>query len=91
MVFAGFLTPLLLLSSAVLAYRAQRFADIGWRGGEYARAFIGVAIGAILLGGLLRLLRPRSPWSSFGFGMVLAGVLGIAIAIAIMALFIATL
>lgn len=83
--FAGFLVPSALLAFLALAYWQQYFAGLGWRGGEYAHAFIGVAVGAVLLGCLLKLLRP--PWNSFGSGLVVGGLLGIVAVIAIVVLF----
>jgi hypothetical protein len=85
--FAGFVVPFVLLLSVVLAYKARYVAGIGWRGGEYAYAFIGVAIGAILVGCMVKLLQSKSPWNSVGSGMVIAGTLGVVITIAIIALF----
>lgn len=87
MVLTGFIAPCLLLTAVAFAYQAQLFAGAGWRGGEYAYAFIAVASGAILAGAALKLARPRSPWSSFGTGLILAGTLGVALTIAIIALF----
>ncbi|MEV1118259.1 hypothetical protein AB0I91_24620 [Actinosynnema sp. NPDC049800] len=72
--FAGFLVPFALQVAVVAAYRSWYFADLGWRGGEYAYAFIGVAIGSIVLGCAAKFFRP--PWNSVGTGLVLAGVLG---------------
>ncbi|WP_158853570.1 hypothetical protein [Saccharothrix deserti] len=82
--FAGFLVPCVLLSAVMLGYRSGYLAALGWRGGEYAYAFIGVAVGAVLVGCLLKLVRP--PWNSFGTGMILGGVLGVLSTIAIFVL-----
>lgn len=89
--FAGFLLPCLLLSSVVLAYRSEYLAGLGWRGGEYAYAFLGVALGATLTGGLLKLLRRGSPWRSFGTGLLLGGTLGVVLTIVIIVLFVIAL
>ncbi|AYY14007.1 hypothetical protein EF847_16150 [Actinobacteria bacterium YIM 96077] len=85
--FAGFALPFVLLVSVALAYQAGSFAGIGWHGGEYAYAFVGVAAGSVLVGSLLIFARPGSPWKSFGSGMLLAGASGGVIAIAIIVLF----
>ncbi|MEU4442357.1 hypothetical protein AB0K14_05970 [Actinosynnema sp. NPDC050801] len=85
--FAGFLVPFTLLSVVALAFRSEYFADIGWRGGEYAYAFIGVAVGAVVLGLVLKLLRP--PWGSVGTGMVLGGTLGVVTVVALLVLVLA--
>ncbi|HKS47612.1 MAG TPA: hypothetical protein VJT49_21365 [Amycolatopsis sp.] len=77
--FAGFMVPFVLLVLVVLAYTANFFADIGWHGGEYADAFLGVVIGAMVVGAVLKLLPPRLPWTSFGTGLLLAGTLGVVI------------
>jgi hypothetical protein len=85
---AGFLPPSLLLVAVAAAYGGQLFRDAGWRGGEYAAAFVGVTACAVVGGAALRLLRPESPWRSFGSGMVVAGTLGVLVAVAIAALFV---
>jgi predicted membrane protein len=87
--FAGFLVPFALLLALVFGYQAGSFADFGWRGGQYAYAFIGVAFGAILVGCLLKLVRP--PWNSFGTELILGGTLGVVSAIAIIVLILVAL
>jgi membrane protease YdiL (CAAX protease family) len=87
--FAGFAAPFALQLAVVAAFRAGYFTDAGWRGGEYAYAFIGVAIGSIVLGCALKFARP--PWNSVGTGMVLAGALGFLIVVAVFALFLVAL
>ncbi|KOX20469.1 hypothetical protein ADK67_29665 [Saccharothrix sp. NRRL B-16348] len=81
--FAGFLVPFALQVAVMVAFRGQYFADAGWRGGEYAYAFIGVAVGSIVLGCVFKFLRP--PWNSVGTGLVLAGTLGFVIVLAVLA------
>ncbi|MGW5055319.1 hypothetical protein [Actinokineospora sp. NPDC004072] len=76
---AGFLAAVGLLALTVLAFRADLVA--GWRGGEYATLFLGVAMGSLLLGAGLRLGRPR--WASFGSGLLIGGALGVVSAIAV--------
>ncbi|TQM84915.1 hypothetical protein FHX81_7380 [Saccharothrix saharensis] len=82
--FAGFVVPAVLLVAVVAAYRTGYFADAGWRGGEYAYAFIGVAVGAIVLGSALKFLRP--PWNSVGTGFLLAGLVGFGAVVAVFVL-----
>ncbi|MEV8441394.1 hypothetical protein AB0425_28780 [Actinosynnema sp. NPDC051121] len=82
---AGFAAPFALQLAVVAAFRTGYFADAGWRGGEYAYAFIGIALGSIVLGCALKLARP--PWNSVGTGAVLAGALGSATVVAVFALF----
>jgi hypothetical protein len=84
--FTGLTVPFALQASVVLAYRKHLFQGIGRQGGQYAFAFIGVAIGAILVGSVLRLLQPRSPWKAFGTGLLVGGTVGVATTIAIIAL-----
>ena len=79
--FAGFVVASALQVAVVVAYRAGYLADAGWRGGEYAYAFIGIAVGSIVLGGVLKLLGP--PWRSVGTGVLLAGTVGFAIVVAV--------
>lgn len=79
--FAGFAVPVALQGAVVTAYRAGSFAGAGWRGGEYAYAFLGVAVGAIVLGCALKFARP--PWNSVGTGFLLAGLFAFGVVVAI--------
>ncbi|MFJ6675015.1 hypothetical protein ACIQMJ_28265 [Actinosynnema sp. NPDC091369] len=79
--FAAFAVPVALQGAVVAAYRAGTFTGAGWRGGEYAYAFIGIAVGAIVLGCALKIARP--PWNSVGTGLVLAGLFGFGVVVAI--------
>jgi hypothetical protein len=81
---AGFVPPFALLLAVMRAYQAEYFADLGWHGGEYAYAFIGVAAASVVVGLVLKFLRP--PWNSAGTGMVLAGTAGVVIVIVVIAL-----
>src|SRR2546430_9108754 len=82
---AGFMVPFALLVLVALGYERRFGSDIGWRGGEYACAFIGVASGSVLVGILLR-LRPQSPWQRFGTGLIVAGTLGVVCTVVIVVL-----
>ena len=81
--FAGFLVPFALQVAVMAAYRGQHLADAGWRGGEYAYAFIGVAVGSTVLGCAFKFFRP--PWNSVGTGLLLAGTLGFALVLVVFA------
>ncbi|WP_216214872.1 hypothetical protein [Amycolatopsis aidingensis] len=74
--FAGFALPVTLLLLTVLALRGDYLAGAGWRGGEYAFAFFAVATTAVLGGSALKVVPPRSPWRSFGTGLLLGGAFG---------------
>jgi hypothetical protein len=69
--FLGFLLPVALMALLAVVYEGRYFG--GWQGGDYAHVFIGIAAGAVLVGGGLKLFSPR--WGSFGLGMVLGGML----------------
>lgn len=77
MTVAGFAVPFALLTAVVLGYRADFLGGVGWAGGEYAYAFVAVAIGAVVAGVVLQLVDRRSPWRRFGTGMLLGGGLGV--------------
>ncbi|MDQ0379938.1 hypothetical protein [Amycolatopsis thermophila] len=79
--FLGFALGAGLPAAVVVALARDALADLGWRGGEYTYAFLGVACGAVGAGCLCRLARP--PRRSFGTGLILGGVLGFAAAIAV--------
>ncbi|XVS67350.1 hypothetical protein ACQPYE_15210 [Actinosynnema sp. CA-299493] len=87
--FAGFLAPFAAQVAVLAAFQAGYFADAGWRGGEYAYAFIGVAVGSTVLGCVLKFFRP--PWNSVGTGLVLAGTLGFVVVLVAFAVFFAVL
>ncbi|MFI9817722.1 hypothetical protein [Saccharothrix variisporea] len=83
----GFLLPCALLVGLFLAYSSDTFGSWGWKGGEYAYAFIGVAVGAILLGCVLKLVWLESPRGALGTGLLLGGTLGVVVVFAIVVLF----
>ncbi|ROP36056.1 hypothetical protein [Saccharothrix texasensis] len=87
--FAGFLVPFAAQLAVPAAFRAEYFADAGWHGGEYAYAFIGVAVGSTVLGCAVKFLRP--PWNSVGTGLVLAGTLGFVTVLVVFAVFLVAL
>ena len=81
-ILAGFLFPFALLTLIAFAYRNDSFASIGWRGGEYANAFVWTAIGSIVVGAVVR-LTAEAPWRSIGSGMILLGSIGMLVVIAL--------
>lgn len=84
---AGFLVPFVLLVLVAVGLSRKVLWDTGWRGGEYGYAFAGIAVGAILAGCVLRILPPRSPWKSFGSGMIVGGTLGVTVVIVLAVVF----
>ncbi|NUT53979.1 MAG: hypothetical protein HOV94_42830 [Saccharothrix sp.] len=84
-VLASLLVPFAVLATLYTAYLRDSFASLGWHGGEYAYAFIGVAVGSIVLGLVLKFLRP--PWDSVGTGLLIGGTVGVLAAIAVFVLF----
>ncbi|MEJ2852142.1 MULTISPECIES: hypothetical protein [unclassified Saccharothrix] len=84
----GFLLPCALLVGVYFAYSSNAFGSWGWKGGEYAYAFIGVAVGAILLGCVLKLVWLESPRGALGTGLVLGGTLGVVVVVALVVLFV---
>ena len=87
--FAGFVAASAVQVAVVAAYQGGYLTDAGWRGGEYAYAFIGIAVGSIVLGGVLKLLGP--PWRSVGTGVLLAGAGGFAVVVTVFVSFLVAL
>jgi hypothetical protein len=83
---AGFLVPLALLALTVFAYLNDSFEPVGWRGGEYALAFVWTAFGSFVIGTVLKIAAP-APWRSAGSGMMLAGSAGVLVVGALVVLF----
>src|SRR5882724_11161780 len=76
--FLGFLVTLALFVSVERASEHGWFAGLGWRGGEYAYLFIGVVLGSLVVGGVIRGALARSSWRSLGSGMLIGGTIGLA-------------
>lgn len=85
-ILAGSLFSLALLALITFAYRNDSFAAIGWRGGEYALAFVFTALGSIVAGAVVR-LTAAAPWRSIGSGLILAGSAGLLVVMALVVLF----
>lgn len=74
----GFTASAALLVLTVSAYLNGTFAHLGWHGGEYAYAFLWIAIGSTVVGGVIRLAAP-APWRSIGSGLAVGGIGGVLI------------
>ena len=72
----GYVAGLLPLIAIIAAFQKRALDGVGWRGGQYAEAFLAVTTCAIMAGAVLRARQPDSTWRSFGLGMILAGVTG---------------
>ncbi|HEX8869312.1 MAG TPA: hypothetical protein VF821_26865 [Lentzea sp.] len=84
---AGFFAPAVLLTLTVVAYLNDSLASLGWQGGEYAYAFVWIALGSALAGVAVRVAAPV-PWRSAGSGMAWAGTAGVLIVISLVVLFV---
>lgn len=88
--FFGFTVSAALLALTVGAFFNDTFADLGWRGGEYAYAFVWIAIGSTVVGGVIRLVAP-APWRSIGAGLAVGGIGGVVVLIVLIVAFIVLL
>jgi hypothetical protein len=52
--FLGFTISAALLALTVGAYFNDSLSRLGWQGGEYAYAFVWIAIGSTVIGGVVR-------------------------------------
>ncbi|SFQ99362.1 hypothetical protein SAMN04488564_101839 [Lentzea waywayandensis] len=84
---AGFATAFLLLVFTFVAFQNDALKSLGWQGGEYAYAFIFVALGSAVLGVVLKAVAP-APWRSAGTGLILAGTLGVVVVVALIIAFV---
>ncbi|MGW4211174.1 hypothetical protein ACWEIJ_24500 [Lentzea sp. NPDC004789] len=82
--FLGFTVSAALLVLTVGAYFNDSLAHLGWQGGEYAYAFLGIAIGSTVVGGVIKLAAP-APWRSVGAGLAVGGIGG-AVVVAVLVL-----
>ncbi|MET9629777.1 hypothetical protein ABZX92_20165 [Lentzea sp. NPDC006480] len=76
----GFTATAALLVLTVAAYLNDSLESLGWQGGEYAYTFVWTAIGAILVGAVVKAASP-GPWRSIGSGMLWAGTVGVVVVI----------
>lgn len=81
----GFIVPVALMMLTVVGFAGDRLDFLGWQGGEYGYAFLGIAIGSVVLG-VVGTAAP-APWRSIGSSMVLAGTIGVVLVIAAAMLF----
>ncbi|WP_143116076.1 hypothetical protein [Lentzea xinjiangensis] len=84
---AGFATTTVLLALTAAAYLNDSLEAFGWQGGEYAYAFVLIALGSALAGGVVKALAPR-PWRPAGSGLLVAGGAGVAVVVLLVALFV---
>ena len=83
---AGFSIPAVLFLLTTYAYLNDYFEHVGWQGGEYAYAYIWIAIGSTVVGGVIRLVAP-APWRSVGSGIAVGGFGGVLVLILLLVLF----
>jgi hypothetical protein len=83
---AGFIAAAGLLVLIVAGYVHDYLEPLGWRGGEYAYAFLWTTLGAAGVGGAVRAAAP-SPWRSIGTGMLIASAGGLIVLVAAIVLF----
>ena len=72
---AGYVAGLLPLAAILVVFRGGSLHGAGWRGGQYAQAFVVVTFVALVAGAAVRARDPR--WRPFGTGLILAGVTGL--------------
>jgi hypothetical protein len=84
---AGFGVTFGLLLAVVLAYQTGALAGAGWAGGEYANTFVGIAIGAVVVGTVLLAAGRHTVWRPFGIGVLAGGGLGIAFVVVAVVVF----
>jgi hypothetical protein len=82
--FAGFAVAGVLLVAVLLAFQLRVFARFGWAGSEYAYLFLGIAVGAAVIGAVLRAAGHSSPWRPLGLGLLLGGAAGVLFTISMM-------
>ncbi|SFQ99366.1 hypothetical protein SAMN04488564_101840 [Lentzea waywayandensis] len=80
----GFAVLFLLLVLVFAAQLANALRPIGWEGTEYLVTFFFVALGAALIGPVVKVAAPR--WRTAANGMTLAGVIGLVLFAALMGL-----
>ncbi|MFD4638950.1 hypothetical protein ACFWN2_16660 [Lentzea sp. NPDC058436] len=87
---AGFAITAVLLVLTVVAFQTGAMESFGWQGGEYAYSFIWIALGSAVAGGVVKMAAP-APWRSAGTGLLLAGVVGVFVVIALIVTFVVAL
>jgi hypothetical protein len=78
----GFAATAALLVLTVVSLVTNALQPLGWHGLEHVLFFF-IALGAALAGPVVKVAAP-APWRSAGSGMVLAGLIGVGIYIALM-------
>jgi hypothetical protein len=85
--FTGFVTSLLLPLFVVIGYRVNLLASAGWAGGEYAGAFVAVAMGVLFTGCVVLASSWPSPWRLFWVGAIAGAALTLLAVVATVAWF----
>ncbi|WP_434446472.1 hypothetical protein [Lentzea sp. E54] len=83
----GFAATTILLVLTVVAFRNDALESFGWQGGEYAYSFVWIALGSAVAGAVVKMAAP-APWRSAGSGLLLAGVIGVGVVIALIVVFV---
>lgn len=78
---AGFAAVLGLLLLTFLAMQNDALESLGWQGGQYAYAFVWIALGSVVAGVVLKVRSP-APWRTFGTGLIIGGTFGVVLLIA---------
>ncbi|GGN03502.1 hypothetical protein GCM10011609_48220 [Lentzea pudingi] len=87
---AGFATSAVLLVLTFTAFLTDAMRSLGWQGGEYAYSFVWIALGSLVVGGVVKTAAP-APWRSAGSGLLVAGAVGVLIVFALIVTFIVAL
>ena len=85
--FAGFAVTFVLLAVVVLAYQTKALAGAGWAGGEYANAFVLIAICAVVAGLVMLIAGRGTSWRPFGAGVLAGGGLGLGFVVVALVMF----
>ncbi|MGI5501360.1 hypothetical protein [Lentzea sp. CA-135723] len=78
---AGFATTLGLLLLTFVSMQNDVLESLGWQGGQYAYAFIWIALGSVVAGVVLK-VRSSARWKAFGTGLIIGGTFGVVLLIA---------
>ncbi|MET8758795.1 hypothetical protein [Lentzea sp. NPDC004782] len=84
--FLGFTVSAALLVLTVGTYFNDSLSHLGWQGGEYAYAFLWIAIGSTVVGGVIKFAAP-APWRSIGAGLAVGGIGGVLVVLVLIVTF----
>ncbi|MFJ5984647.1 hypothetical protein [Lentzea sp. NPDC092896] len=82
---AGFTATAALLVLTFAALVTNALLPLGWQGPEYLVAFFCIALGSAIAGPVVKRAAPV-PWRPAGSGMLLAGLAGLGLLVALVAL-----